>query len=77
MNMDDAFACIKQLNEAGHEAYLVGGAVRDFLLKRLIHDYDLTTSATTDEIKACFGKSVQVNKAHQTVLVRHNALYLK
>ncbi|GAF19858.1 LOW QUALITY PROTEIN: tRNA nucleotidyltransferase [Bacillus sp. JCM 19046] len=70
--MDDAIACIKQLNEAGHEAYLVGGAVRDFLLKRPIHDYDLTTSATTDEIKACFGKSVQVNKAHQTVLVRHN-----
>lgn len=73
MKIDDAIACIKRLNQSGHEAYLVGGAVRDYLLKRPIHDLDLTTSATTEEIKACFGKTVHVNKDHQTVLVRHNS----
>jgi len=33
------------LEEAGYEAYLVGGAVRDILMQREPHDYDVTTSA--------------------------------
>lgn len=38
--------------DAGHEIYLVGGVVRDMLLKQNPNDYDFVTSATTDEIQA-------------------------
>ena len=38
-----------QLNEHGHEAYVVGGCVRDSILQRPIHDWDICTSATPEE----------------------------
>lgn len=38
------------LNSAGHEAYVVGGAVRDLVMGITPHDLDVTTSATPDEI---------------------------
>lgn len=44
---------LEKLGAAGHEAWLVGG-VRDLLLRREVHDWDLTTSATPDQIKAVF-----------------------
>ncbi len=44
---------LTKLGDAGHEAWLVGG-VRDLLLRREVHDWDLTTSATPEEIKAVF-----------------------
>ncbi len=40
------------LMAAGHKAYVVGGAVRDLLLNKQPHDYDITTSATPDEVLA-------------------------
>ena len=40
------------LTEAGYEAYIVGGAVRDLLLKLPPGDFDITTSATPEEISA-------------------------
>lgn len=42
---------ISLLEGAGHEAYAVGGCVRDALLSRPCSDYDVTTSATPDEVK--------------------------
>ena len=45
---------IAQLQDAGYEAYIVGGAVRDFLLNRQPKDYDLSTSATPEQIKKVF-----------------------
>ena len=47
---------IAALQNAGYEAYIVGGAVRDFLLDRQPKDYDLSTSATPEEIKKVFRK---------------------
>ncbi len=47
---------IAALQNAGYEAYIVGGAVRDFLLDRQPKDYDLSTSATPEEIKKVFKK---------------------
>jgi len=44
------------LQNAGYEAYIVGGAVRDFLLGRKPKDYDLATSATPEQVKAVFRK---------------------
>ena len=37
--------CLKCLNEAGYEAWWVGGCVRDTLLGRPVQDVDVTTSA--------------------------------
>lgn len=45
---------LDSLAAAGHEAYVVGGCVRDMLLKRQPSDWDICTSARPDEIKACF-----------------------
>ena len=41
---------IHSLQNNGYEAFLVGGYVRDSILNRPIHDYDITTSATPDEM---------------------------
>lgn len=45
---------LKQLNNAGFEAYIVGGAIRDLLLNEDPEDYDFTTNATPEEIKEVF-----------------------
>ena len=45
---------LRILNSAGHEAYVVGGCVRDALLGREPGDWDITTSAHPEEIKALF-----------------------
>lgn len=42
------------LEQNGHEAFVVGGAVRDFLLNVSPNDYDISTSATPEEVKAAF-----------------------
>lgn len=45
---------IQSLQKAGYEAYIVGGAVRDFLMDRQPKDYDLSTSATPEQIRKVF-----------------------
>lgn len=50
----DAIYVIAKLREAGFEAYLVGGGVRDLLLKRTPKDYDISTSARPEQIKRIF-----------------------
>lgn len=45
---------IKRLEKAGHEAYVVGGAVRDILMGRPVDDWDFTTNATPEEILKVF-----------------------
>ncbi len=45
-------AILHALNEAGHEAYAVGGAVRDLFLRRNPNDFDITTSAKPEEVLA-------------------------
>ncbi|WP_144547430.1 CCA tRNA nucleotidyltransferase [Bacillus sp. X1(2014)] len=67
-----AIPVIKKLEDAGFEAYFVGGSVRDFLLKRMINDVDIATSATPDEVKKIFPKTVDIGIEHGTVLVLVN-----
>ncbi|MFZ6177951.1 CCA tRNA nucleotidyltransferase [Nannocystis pusilla] len=59
------------LHDAGHEAVLVGGAVRDVLLGRLHGDWDLASSATPEEVQALFKKTIPTGVAHGTVTVVH------
>ena len=59
------------LNKHGYEAYLVGGAVRDYYLHREPHDFDLTTNALPKEICRIFQDFRQLNVGikHGTVTV--------
>lgn len=59
------------LHDAGHEAVLVGGAVRDVLLGRPHGDWDLATSATPQEVQGLFKKTIPTGIAHGTVTVVH------
>ncbi|MBO4863717.1 MAG: CCA tRNA nucleotidyltransferase [Eubacterium sp.] len=65
----DVVYIIEQLNNAGHQAYAVGGCVRDSLLGRIPNDWDITTSATPEEIKAVFRRTVDTGIKHGTVTV--------
>ncbi|WP_404428347.1 CCA tRNA nucleotidyltransferase [Sutcliffiella horikoshii] len=60
---------IERLEENGHEAYFVGGSVRDTLMDRVIGDIDIATSATPEEIQAIFPKTVDVGAEHGTIIV--------
>lgn len=64
-----AVPVLKKLEDAGFEAYFVGGAVRDFLLHKEIHDVDIATSATPGEVKQLFPKTIDVGIEHGTILV--------
>ena len=60
---------IGRLSENGYRADVVGGPVRDLLLGKEPYDYDITTSATPDEVKACFPdfRTVDTGIKHGTV----------
>ena len=60
---------IHTLNEAGYEAYFVGGAVRDLLLDLPIHDVDIATSAYPDEVQDLFPRHFDVGLDHGTIMV--------
>ena len=60
---------IEELNAAGAEAYAVGGCVRDSILGRVPNDWDITTSAKPEEVKAVFKRTVDTGLKHGTVTV--------
>jgi tRNA nucleotidyltransferase (CCA-adding enzyme) len=64
-----AVTVLKKLEDAGYEAYFVGGSVRDYLLANPIHDVDIATSATPEEVKKVFSNTVDIGIEHGTVLV--------
>ncbi|WP_226811315.1 polynucleotide adenylyltransferase PcnB [Candidatus Steffania adelgidicola] len=51
---DNALKVLDRLNKAGYEAYLVGGGVRDLLLGKKPKDFDISTSATPDQMRKLF-----------------------
>lgn len=60
---------ITTLETAGHEAYAVGGCVRDSIMGRLPNDWDITTSAEPEEVKALFRRTIDTGLQHGTVTV--------
>lgn len=60
---------IKTLEEAGFEAYAVGGCVRDTILGRTPDDWDITTSAAPEQVKELFRRTVDTGLKHGTVTV--------
>lgn len=69
-----AIPVLEEIERNGHEAYFVGGCVRDTLLGEAIHDIDIATSATPDEIEAIFRVTIDVGKQHGTIIVLHRGV---
>lgn len=74
--LNEALFIINRLEEKGFEAFAVGGCVRDYLMGVTVNDYDITTNATTDEIKAVFSdcKTIDTGIKHGTVTVLVDSL---
>jgi tRNA nucleotidyltransferase (CCA-adding enzyme) len=70
---------IDKLTSAGYEAYSVGGAVRDHVMGRAPGDYDVTTSATPDEMLSVFEgeRVVETGLKHGTVTVVKNNMNIE
>ena len=69
---DDARQIIDVLYDAGYEAFVVGGCVRDSLLGKEPKDWDITTSAAPEVVKSLFKKTIDTGIQHGTVTVRLN-----
>ena len=65
---------LETINRAGYEAYVVGGCVRDSLLKRDIHDYDICTNALPEVILSLFDHCIPTGLQHGTVTVVSESL---
>ncbi len=65
----DVANIIHILEEAGHEAYAVGGCVRDSILGREPNDWDITTSALPQQVKELFSHTIDTGLQHGTVTV--------
>ncbi|BBB90965.1 MAG TPA: HD domain-containing protein [Methylomusa anaerophila] len=71
--MEQARLIVKALADAGHQAYIVGGAVRDLLLGKSSQDIDIATSASADEIRQAAAAhgwgTVEVGAAFGVIIV--------
>ena len=69
---DNAVRIIRRLESAGYEAYVVGGCVRDSLLGKTPNDWDITTSATPEQVKTVFGRTIDTGIKYGTVTILIN-----
>src|SRR5216684_7507231 len=69
MSKPFAISVVRALRDRGHQAYLVGGCVRDLLLGREPADYDVATDATPDEVMRIFPDTYAVGAQFGVVLV--------
>jgi len=59
----------KRLASEGHEVFLVGGCVRDSVMSRPVHDWDIATSAAPVEVARLFPKTVMTGERFGTIIV--------
>lgn len=64
-----AIRVLETLEQAGFEAYLVGGCVRDYVMKRVPKDYDVATSARPEQVQSVFSRTIPTGIKHGTVTV--------
>ncbi|MCK2185550.1 polynucleotide adenylyltransferase PcnB [Halomonas getboli] len=67
---DAALKVLYRLHNAGHEAFLVGGCIRDSLLGRMPKDFDVATDATPEQVRELFRNSRIVGRRFRIVHVR-------
>ncbi|MCD8181360.1 MAG: HD domain-containing protein [Firmicutes bacterium] len=60
------------LEEGGFSVFVAGGAVRDMLMEKTPHDYDIATSARPEDTKALFKRTIDTGIKHGTVTVVEN-----
>ncbi len=65
----NAVKVVKTLADAGHEAYIVGGAVRDLLVGLRPKDFDVATDATPEQVKALFRRAFIIGRRFRIVHV--------
>lgn len=68
----DVADIIHTIEDAGYEAYAVGGCIRDTILGREPNDWDITTSAKPEDVKALFRRTIDTGIQHGTVTVMMN-----
>lgn len=66
---DNAVRVVRTLKDAGHEAYIVGGAVRDLLVGLRPKDFDVATDATPEQVKALFRRAFIIGRRFRLVHV--------
>ncbi len=65
----NAVRVVRVLKEAGHEAYIVGGAVRDLIVGLRPKDFDVATDATPEQVKALFRRAFIIGRRFRLVHV--------
>ena len=65
---------LSKLRDAGHEAYIAGGAVRDLILGRSVGDLDVATSALPDAVESLFPVTIPVGKQFGVMIVVENGI---
>jgi len=65
----NAVKVVRTLKDAGHEAYVVGGAVRDLVLGMRPKDFDVATNATPEQVKALFRRAFMIGRRFRIVHV--------
>ncbi|AGT72712.1 polynucleotide adenylyltransferase PcnB [Chlamydia trachomatis] len=65
-----ALSVVRTLKKAGYEAYIVGGCIRDLLLKTEPKDFDISTSAKPEEVKTLFKNCILVGKRFRLAHIR-------
>ncbi len=68
---DRAIRVVTTLQDAGYEAYIVGGAVRDLLVSRRPKDFDVATNATPEQVKGLFRRAFIIGRRFRIVHVVH------
>ena len=72
---NDVDFIINTIKSHGHQAYAVGGCVRDSIMGLTPNDWDITTSALPSDIKEYFNKTIDTGIEHGTVTVMlHNKI---
>lgn len=66
---DKVKSIINILEQAGYEAFAVGGCVRDSVMGKKPHDWDITTSAMPQEVKTLFRRTIDTGIEHGTVTI--------
>ena len=70
----DVLWILNKLNQAGYEAYVVGGCVRDSLMGREPNDWDITTDAEPLQVKKLFRRTIDTGLQHGTVTVMNHGV---
>lgn len=71
---DDVTYIIEKLHKAGFDAIVTGGAVRDMMMHKEPHDYDIATSALPEDTRRLFSRTIDTGIKHGTVTVIINGV---